>query len=119
MMFKFFRKKEIEMAERELERIAGEAEKIDAQRIDALYKIAQNYLKLMKYLSKDNRKPTSLEIDYPNIVTDVGTFDFLSMRNLPASLQELHYEIDALTAEYGFEHEEIEAALLEKINQEW
>ena len=73
----------------------------------------------MKYTSKDNRKPTSLEIDYPNIVTDVGTFDFLSLRDLPANLQELHYEIDALTSDHGFEHEEIKEALLETINQKW
>ena len=112
MIFKFFRKKEIEKKERR-------AEGIEGQRMDALDRITQNYLKLMKYLSKDNRKPTSLEIDYPNVVTDVGTFDFLSMRNLPASLQELHYEIDALTADHGFEQEEIEAALIKTINQNW
>lgn len=84
---------------------------------DALNKVVNNYLTLMKAIAVSKDKPSFVKIDYPNIQTDVGTFDILL--NLPDELAELHYEIDALCDDYEITDEQIERALLELINRKW
>lgn len=84
---------------------------------DALNKVVSNYFTLMKAIAVSKDKPSFVKIDYPNIQTDVGTFDILL--NLPDELAELHYEIDALCDDNEITDEQIERALLELINRKW
>lgn len=82
----------------------------------ALSTIAELYLKLMKAVSQDNRKPSQVKIDYPDIVTDVGTFN---VADVPYNLKELHYEIDAISSDNKIDDEEIEPVLLKTIQEKW
>ncbi len=82
----------------------------------ALLTIAELYLKLMKAVSKDNIKPSQVKIDYPDIVTDVGAFNFADVQH---NLKELHYEIDAISSDYKVDDEEIELVLLKTIQEKW
>lgn len=85
----------------------------------AFESVVNNYFKLMKYLSPNGERPTELAFEDAEIVTDVGRFDCVNLGEAPAEISELHYEIEALTADYEIEEEEILSALLEKILREW
>ena len=82
----------------------------------AIRTVCNNYFRLIKFISKDNRKPLKIKIDYPTIITDIGIFEFY---DLPEELKELHYEIDALTADYNIKNEEIESSLKDMIDKQW
>ena len=84
----------------------------------AFDRVVENYFTLLKHLSPE--KPKRIEIDYPELVTDVGKFDCANLgEDAPDELKELHYEIDALTADYEIEAEELLPELLDTIAREW
>ena len=86
----------------------------------AFRRVVKNYFDILKYLVPEGEKPTDIEIAYPYLRTDVGTFNCEELGDDPPDdLDELHYDIESLTEEYELEEEELLPALLESVAKEW
>lgn len=86
----------------------------------AFKRVIENYFALLKHFSPDDEKPTEIDLDYPEIATDVGRFNCEDLgEDAPDEIRELDNEIEALTDDYEFEAEELLPALLEKVAKEW